>query len=372
MTRLRSMDLPRREVPPIRGRAGFTLIEVMVSIAIASVVVVGLYSLFTMQTRQFVFQDLQMEMHQNQRFAADVISRSVRMAGFGTNGRVVGYLGSDGDVDNDLPAIIAYDSWSGGGGTDAITVVYGDPSLVMNTEITTTANCETTTIDFDPNMLDYSSKLGEFTTNEMLLCFDYAAMDGMQSYLWVLSGDPTGTGELPVHDATAYLDYQSVCPAGDNLTPAMMCSKAEVLTFYIDNSDSTPGPGSPSRPVLMMDMDLDWPEADDIPLVEDIEDLQFEYCLEDADADGVLDDCNDASATWVDSITEAEGDAVQMVRIHLLVRSSRTDPNDTYSSTRPALANHAAAVSDDNYYRQVMTTEVSVRNLRLQAATAGL
>ncbi len=372
MSRLPRMDSALQHGSPRRPRAGFTLIEVMVSIAIASVVVVGLYSLFTMQSRQFVFQDLQMEMHQNQRFAADVISRSVRMAGFGTNGRVVGYLGSSSDVDNDLPVVTSYDSWSGGGGTDAITVVYGDPSLVMNTEISTTTNCEGTAIDFNPNMLDYSSKLGEFTTNEMLLCFDYAAMDGMESYLWVLSAEPTGSGQIPVHDATSYLDYQAVCPAGENISPAIMCSKAQVLTFYIDNSDSTPGPGSANRPVLMMDMDLDWPEADDIPLVEDIEDLQFEYCLEDADGDGALDDCTDPSASWVDSITDAQGDDVQMVRIHLLVRSSRTDPNDTYSGTRPALANHSAAITDDNYYRQVMMTEVTVRNLRLQAATAGL
>lgn len=348
-------------------RQAFTLVELMIAIAIASVVIVGLYSLFTMQTRQFLFQDLQMEMHQNQRFAADVLTRSVRMAGFGTSGRVNGYLGSSGDVDNDLPAITSYDAWSGGNGTDAITVVYGDPSLTMGTDVSALKNCETDRLQFVPTMLDYGDKLGEFQAGEMMMCMDYASLSGMETYLWVLSGNPTGTGEVPVYDATSYLDYQTVCPVGENISPAILCSKAQVMTFYIDNATGDATPGTPDNPVLMVDMDLDWPEDDDVPLVENVEDLQIEYCLEDADGDGAVDSCTGAGATWVDSITDAEGDDVQMVRLHLLVRSSRTDPNDLYTSTRPALANHGAASSEDGYYRQVMMTEVTVRNLRLQA-----
>lgn len=348
-------------------RQAFTLVELMVAIAIASVVIVGLYSLFTMQTRQFLFQDLQMEMHQNQRFAADIMVRSIRMAGFGTSGRVAGYLGSDGDVDNDLPAVTAYDAWAGGGGTDAITVIYGDPSVTLGTAVSSLKNCETDSLQFTPTLLDYSTKLGEFSAGEMIMCMDYAALSGMETYLWVLSGNPTGTGEVPVYNATSYLDYQSLCPVGENISPAVYCSKAQVMTFYIDNQLGDATPGTPGNPVLMVDMDLDWPEDDDVPLVENVEDLQLEYCLIDADGDGNVDNCTAPTASWVDTITAAQGDDVQMVRIHLLVRSSRPDPSDRYSGTRPTLANHTGSSTDDPYYRQVMTTEVTVRNLRLQA-----
>ena len=31
----------------------------------------------------------------------------------------------------------------------------------------------------------------------------------------------------------------------------------------------------------MMDFNLDWPSADDVPLVDNIEDVQFEYCVND-------------------------------------------------------------------------------------------
>jgi type IV pilus assembly protein PilW len=350
-----------------RGQAGFTLIELMIAIAIASVVVTGLYALFTVQTRQFIFQDLQMEMHQNQRFATDIVSRSVRMAGFGTSGRVDGYLGWGGSVDNDLPVLMTHDGWSGGGGTDAITVVYGDPSLTMGTDTTRLSPCETTSLNFPSTLLDYSERLAEYTAGEMMLCMDYASLAGMETYLWVLSGDPSTTGVVPVYDATAYADYAGVCPAGENLSPSMYCSKAQVMTFYIDNDGTAGGPGTPEKPVLMVDMDLDFPEADDVPLVENVEDMQFEYCMMDADGDNAVDDCTASTAVWVDSVTDADAHGIQMVRLHLLVRSSRQDPGDLYQNTQPSLANHAVTPSSDGFYRQVLTTEITVRNLRLQA-----
>ncbi|MCK6505571.1 PilW family protein [Myxococcota bacterium] len=349
------------------GRQGFTLIELMIAVAIASVVVAGLYSLFTVQTRQFIFQDLQMEMHQNQRFATDIVSRSVRMAGFGTSGRIDGYLGFGGSVDNDLPVVLTYDNWTGGGGTDAITVVYGDPSLTMGTDASELSACETTSLRFPTGILDYPERLGEYTAGEMMLCMDYASLAGMETYLWVLSGDPTTTGVVPVYDATGYADYAGVCPPGENLTPSMYCSKAQVMTFYVDNDGTGGGPGTPDKPVLMVDMDLDFPEDDDIPLVENVEDLQFEYCMLDADGDSAVDDCTASTAVWVDSVTDDQSHQIQMVRMHLLVRSSRQDPGDLYQNSQPSLANHVVSVSTDGFYRQVLTTEVTVRNLRLQA-----
>ncbi|MBK9370492.1 MAG: hypothetical protein IPN01_30070 [Deltaproteobacteria bacterium] len=84
---------------------------------------------------------------------------------------------------------------------------------------------------------------------------DYASQAGMETYLWVLSGDPASTGVVPVYDATAYSDYAGICPVGENLSPAMFCTKAQVMTFYVDNDGSAGGPGTPEKPVLLVDMD---------------------------------------------------------------------------------------------------------------------
>ena len=44
------------------------MIELLIAMAIALFVVAALYGLFIVQSRQFLYQDMQMEMHQNLRF----------------------------------------------------------------------------------------------------------------------------------------------------------------------------------------------------------------------------------------------------------------------------------------------------------------
>jgi hypothetical protein len=121
----------------------------------------------------------------------------------------------------------------------------------------------------------------------------------------------------------------------------------------------------------MMDLNYSYPSggqaADDVPLVDEIEDLQIEYCLKSTD-------CTVASA-WVDELAlddtgNYEGTTVWMVRFTIVARSQRTDlrnftDQNGHSKKRPAIANRNASSSGDNYHRTITTTEVTVRNLRL-------
>ncbi len=341
-------------------RQGFTMIEMMIAVVVSSIVVMGLYSVFNLQSRQFVYQDLRMEMHQNLRFSTDMLSKSIRMAGFGSGGQVSGYSGASGNGSL-LPVLISWDG-QGDNDTDAITVVYGDPGLRMQTK-PQVATCDTEELEFNPDILDQDTKLGEYAEDELLLCSDYANLMGIESYLWVITEVDADNGTISVEDNTGYSDFLNLCDTSENLSPSMLCSKAHVVTFYIDAEADSTGPGSEEHPVLMMDLDMGWPEADDVPLVDHIEDLQVEYCVE---SSGTGVDCTEDSS-WDDSITAGEGDDVWMVRLHMLARSARKDPQMIRKSTRPSLANHSAADSSDAYYRQTLVTEVTVRNLRLQA-----
>ena len=112
-----------------------------------------------------------------------------------------------------------------------------------------------------------------------------------------------------------------------------------------------------------MDLNLDWPASDDVPLVDNIEDGQFEYCINDGSTEPTCD--SDSTENWDDDVSSGAEDGVWMVRMHIVARSSRKDPQLLRTSKRPALANHSAG-SADHFYRQVLTTEVTVRNLRLQ------
>jgi len=352
------------------ARRGFTLLEVMVAIAIAAFVTAALYATFSVQSKQFITQDLQMETNQNMRFAVDMVTRSVRMAGYGTSGYVTGVLGpsnpGNSTEDSELPVIIPWDA-NGPNGTDAITVVYADPSLMMDSSNTVVEACSTTSVTFRPGMLDNATKLAQFDAGDLLICFDYADMRGMETYLWQISAAPDlSSGAVSVSDNTGLSDYDSVCGTTENLTPVLTCSKANVYTFYIDDASDGVGPGSPEHPTLMLDMDMDWPADDDVPLVDDIEDLQFEYCL--SDTTGSV-DCS-LAASWVDgsSVTAAtQAHDIWMVRLSLIARSTREEPEDLYPGTRKALANRSAGSTTDHYLRQYFSSEVTVRNLRYQA-----
>ena len=165
---------------------GFTMIELAVSIAIASIVVIGLYGLFTMQSQQLMTQDMRMEMHQNARFGMEILSRSIRMAGFGSNGTILGVLGTGGQNSSQLPAVISYDANNSSSGSDAITVVYMEPSLVMDTAYSTIETCSTDTITFNSQFLDYGTKLRQYKQGDLLLCQDYAAIGSVESYFGLI------------------------------------------------------------------------------------------------------------------------------------------------------------------------------------------
>lgn len=345
-------------------RAGFTLIEVMVAIAIASFTVTALFALFTVQSRQLLRQDIDMEMNQSLRFASDMITRSVRMAGYGSGGWIYGAMGpTSGASGQPLPAIIPWNDPTGDGGADAITVVYMDPALVMDTSNQVIESWDTLSITFKPGMRGNALKLAQLNAGDMLLCSDYADPRGIRSYLWAISAVNSTTGVVGVVPNDTYADYAQWFTTNPNLTPIMTCSRAEVYTFYVDDDDDGIGAGSRDNPVLMLSSDQTWPSNDDVPLVDNIEDLQLEYCLDDGTMSA------DCSTSWISGATidaTTHADKVWMVRVMLMVRSNREDLNNSYGGIRPAMSDRGAG-EPDHYFRRTMATEVAVRNIRLLA-----
>lgn len=348
-----------------RRNHGFTMIELAISVAIATFVVMGLYGIFTIQTQQLMNQDMRMEMNQNARFALEILSRSLRMAGFGSRGTIVGVMGTGGDG-NAQDVLVAYDGY-GTNGSDAVTVAYMEPSLVMNTAYTTVEACTTSTITFNPNHLDYFDKLMQFNSGDLLMCYDYAAIGANNTYMWSITSDAATSspfGVINVDSSAASLsDFSAACPTTSNISPVIRCSKGQVMTFYIDDTDNAIGPGTPEHPVLMMDLNGNFPNNDDVPLVDNIEDLQLQYCIDNG--------TNTANCalfpSWTNTIPAGSVDDVWMVRILMVVRSPKGNYQDIEwtGNVRPALANNTASTTADGYYRNVVVTEVTVRNNKL-------
>ncbi len=350
-------------------RAGFTLIELMIAVVIGAFVVSALYALFVGQMRQFMYQDLQMEMHQNMRLGMDILTRTVRMAGYGTGSPdgayTDGVFGDGGDNNAALSSIISYDG-TGPNGADAITVVSMDPALVFDTYETSPPPCGSTSLTVVPSVNDQQSKLEQLSNGELLLCVDYAGIGHFTSYLWSMDGAPdAANGVVSIASGSTYADFETACPSTSNLPMIMTCSRAEVATFYIDANDSDGvGSGSADHPVLMMDLDFQSPDDDDIPVVDNVEDFQVAYCLKPA---GATTDCADGGPDWSDTIPAGSAKDVYMVRLSLVVRSSRPDLSGDYQGAPLSVENNAPSATPDHYYRQLLTTRVAVRNLRLQA-----
>jgi type IV pilus assembly protein PilW len=72
-----------------RVDGGFTLIELMVAIAIGLVVMAAVATTFTSQTRAYSAQEQINQMEQNLRGALDIMTREIKMAGYNPNGGTV-------------------------------------------------------------------------------------------------------------------------------------------------------------------------------------------------------------------------------------------------------------------------------------------
>jgi hypothetical protein len=262
-----------------------------------------------------------------------------------------------------LPAVIAYNG-TGPNGSDAITFVSMDPALMVNTNESAPPPCGTTQLTVNPRTLNQGARLAQLSAGELLLCYDYARIGDFRSFLFQITSVDATTGIVGVSPNTGRTDFDAICASSENLPLVMTCSRGEVVTFYVDADDTDGvGAGSEDHPVLMMDLDFESPDADDVPVVDNVEDLQLQYCLQ----SGVgTTDCADPTA-WTDTITAADVDELYMIRVGLVLRSSRPDPVRLHTEQRPALFDNPTSGLDDHWFRQVVSSEVTVRNMRLQS-----
>lgn len=89
------------------NNAGFTLIEVMVAMAVLSIVMIGILNLFSKNTRAHVSQELTLELTQDLRAALNLMTTEIRMAGYDPSGNAgAGFVDvSDDRYDTDANSI---------------------------------------------------------------------------------------------------------------------------------------------------------------------------------------------------------------------------------------------------------------------------
>ncbi|MBU1184433.1 MAG: prepilin-type N-terminal cleavage/methylation domain-containing protein [Proteobacteria bacterium] len=102
--------------PGLPGRAGgFSLVELLIAMAVGLVVLGAMYSVFTIQNKTFGNQEVFVEMQQNVRAGMDMMAREIGMAGYnpaGVNFAGVTVITSQLQIQADLDGNGAIDSTS--------------------------------------------------------------------------------------------------------------------------------------------------------------------------------------------------------------------------------------------------------------------
>jgi len=105
----------------VKKERGFTLVELLVAMAISGIVMAAVYTAFVTQQKSYTVQDQVAEMQQNARVGLDMIAREVRMAGYGQpDWSIPADTNDDGVNENVTDPVTVVDV---GGGSYRITVI---------------------------------------------------------------------------------------------------------------------------------------------------------------------------------------------------------------------------------------------------------
>jgi type IV pilus assembly protein PilW len=320
-----------------RRSKAFTLVELMVVLAILGVVTVGVLSLVTSQNKAYHSEEGILDLQMNTRISANYITRYLRMAGFGCYGNI----SSSNQVNGFNDSIDAANGTAAAApnllSPDTLTVVTAvrrvgvvdDGDGVYDKTYPSTSNIS---IVLDDTSYDLSNYFD--TVNNKYLYLAPSATNRFLTVNTVNSGSKTLT-----------IDQVMRVDEGAEVYPV------KAFTFALDASgnltvDNNTGSGAQT-------------------VAENIENIQFQYGW-DRNNDGVFDptDMND----WDNDAS----DKVKAVRIYILGRSANQDRD--YTDTKKYLINDPTASNNnaveagpfnDHFHRFLLRTVVLIRNLNL-------
>lgn len=301
---------------------GLTLVEILVAIVISLILIAGVIQIFVGTRQTYRFQDALARVQENGRFAAETISRDVRLAGFvgcttliSVTPNPVPPLAVDYTRDTYIAAVP-----TGGApatqapGTDSLTLRMLEPAT-MRVSVDMLNPGDVVTVPANLQGVQVGDVVGVADCNNVDL-FTVNAVAG--------AGPVTVTPNAPLR--VAYV-------TGAEL------SRYREVTYFI-------APGANGDLAL-------WRRDDgvDTELVDGVEDLWVRFG-EDLDNDGAPD-------AYVDGGAVVDWSRIRSVRVALLLVSNE---DNVTGGPQPVDFRGAAVVPADGRYRQVLTTTIGLRN----------
>lgn len=321
-----------------RGQTGFGLVELMIAMTLGLVLLGGIGYVYIGSRGVFRTTDNLSRIQENARYALDVMSRDIRMAGYVGCGNIASMTIKT-IANAPVPqmtlgnALIGYDNGSGWTNPTGITRTAGDVLSIMGA-FSNGVNLTGNLIPANANVQINGNPDG-FKQGDVLIVTNCANAD-----VFKVTNNPGSSGTVTLTHANSSNTGNRV---GSYSSDAFVMRLNQYSYFIGDNAAG-------NRALYRVGLDGNAEE-----LVEHVHDMQFRYGL-DTDANGTVDSYSDTPGTWTQ---------VASVTVNLLMRSpdnniataaqSVTFNNGTFDAS-------AEAAADQRRLYQVFSSTVGVRN----------
>jgi len=323
---------------------GFTLIELMISIALFGLIAAGAMSLVMSGARTQTHSARVDVAQSSLRAAVDFITRDVLSASAGAPAGTLTL--SSGTIN----AISLNNNATGDNSSDILDLYTVDGTTAAQLSSAVGASATSLPITY---LQATSGPTGQFLTTlpytANVQVFDINSKTATVVSLGGVSSSALTVGALPI----GFAAYSYVMPSRHIVYSVSTAAFASATTS--------------NASMLMMSINGSAAQ----PLAEGVEDMQIAYGF-DNDGDGVISDNNGTVAGGDEWLFNAAGETVgawqignlRSIRVTLVVKGTSVDTGQTNLPARPAAEDHAAGTTD-GFIRRVLRTEIAVRNFNL-------
>lgn len=327
-------------IVPLRARMGFGLIELMIAMTIGLLLLGGIGYVYLGSSTAFRTTDNLSRIQENARYALEVLSRDIRMAGYIGCGNIAA-MAVKTIAKPPVPAIsintalIGYDNGSGWTNPSTVPRVAGDVLTIMGAfggGATLAGNLRPSNanvqINGNPNV---------FQQGDVLVVTDCANAD-----VFKVTNTPGNTGTVTLaHGSGSNSGNRTGIYGSDAFV-----MRLEQYSYFIGNN------AAGNRSLYRVGFDANAEE-----LVEHVHDMQLRYGLDtSAQPDGTVDSYSATPGNWTQVVS---------VTVNLLMRSPDNNVATTAQSVtfnNSTFAASAAAAADRTRLYQVFSSTVGVRN----------
>lgn len=371
-----------KRFPKIQSDSGYTLIEMLIAIAVSGIVLAGLVSVFATANRAYTRQDETATLQQNLRVAKMSMERDIRMAGCGfgnTFNYLSGYLGNPNP--NPIYPLTNINADPLNANSDSLTISYvnySDPCIGVLPQLTPDEASGaikfagiTATIDLNlnnnlnstanPPFPAYSSwktipaspctSAGQFLAvyTRSVSAFSTTLRSDVFAITGIVAGLAPNTFNLQCSNLSntdrnnQVISTTEAQPPTNSIINFFSATQLVTVTYSFDNVNRTLIRNQQPANVIAV-------------LAEDIENLQFAFGL-DTDANGSVD-------LWINNavLVPAQQAQIRQVRVSILGRSTNPINGHTLNA-RPAIEDNGAGTVQDRHLRQLLQFDVALRNL---------